>query len=95
MDEKFIEKNKEVLLEEIAINLNEMNETIIQIMTSDISKNPAIDNSFLRNYIIGISQNLGYAIACFNQYNAFITGDLGKAPKPIGFGALIEKKEEN
>jgi hypothetical protein len=92
--EELIIKNKQVLLEEISANLNNMAELINQVIGMQPPENPAIDSAFLRNAIIGISNSLGFAMAALNQYYIFESGEIPEGERPMGFIGLNEEIRE-
>jgi len=91
----FIEENKQALIDEMASHLNDMHSCITNLIQGEVSENSAVNNELLYKDIIGISQSLGYTIACFNQYYIFLTGEVKKESQPIGFGAMLDIKEKD
>jgi hypothetical protein len=91
MTDELIRRNKEVLFEEISINLNNISEFINQAIGMQPHENPSIDAAMLRNVLIGISNSLGFAIAAINQYYIFESGEIPEGERPMGFMGLNEE----
>lgn len=91
MDDNFIIKNKEALLEEMSSQLNLMNEILNDCVNNDVIGDQSINLEILNKCIINFSKSLGYIIACYNQYYALLTGNIGEETKPIGFNSLINE----
>ena len=93
IDEIFITKNKNALLEEIAENINTINSLVNAAAQTGPTENPAHELSVMKNIIIAIAQNCGSLTSCFNQYMIF---DIGKVPEErrIGFSALMKSDED-
>lgn len=88
-DATFIEKNKEALLEEMAGNINEIINSLANVVHNTPIENAEHDAAYLRNALILMSQNAGQLASNFNQYVVFTKGEMPKT-KPIGFRALME-----
>lgn len=90
MNKDFIEDNKTALIEEISTTISSLSE-IIKDVSQQEPQEPSIDNAYLRNYFMAVSQNIGYLVALYNQYYILLTGNIEKDVKrPIGFSALNE-----
>ena len=92
MDETFIAKNKNALLEEMAENITHINSLINSAIQTGPIENPVHELSIMKNILIAVAQNTGALTTCFNQYMIFETGKVPEE-KRIGFGALLESDE--
>lgn len=93
MDENFVAKNKNALIEEMAENINNINALINAATQAGPTEDPAHELSVIKNVVIAMAQNAGALTSCFNQYIIFETGNVTEE-KRIGFQALLKDKDE-
>lgn len=84
-----ITKFKGALLDEMGTSLSNINEFI----NSAIEETEGGKPENLLSAIIGISHQIGYITAAFNQFIVFERG-LVEGEKRIGFSALLHKEEK-
>jgi hypothetical protein len=89
----FIENNKNVLLDEIAKSINNLNQVIQQVISEPIPEKRSGET--VRTYFIAVAQNVGNLTALMNEYLALVKGINGQT-RPTGFASLIksDKKED-
>jgi hypothetical protein len=88
LDDDFITRNKQALMEEMVDALNNLNTLVSQAAQAGPTEQAEHELSMMKNYLIAIGQNLGSLSTLFNQYLVFETGELPKA-RPLGFQAMI------
>jgi len=84
--ENFIDKNKEMLIQEMASTINMINSDI-----NNIIEIPEESGKTTEKIIHGLALNVGYLTAIFNQYYVLLTGKISEQ-KQIGFRSLDEDK---
>jgi len=87
MADKFIEDNKEVLIQEMATTITNLNSIIAEAVDGPIS--PDMDGSAMRTYFIAMGVQIGSLTSLFNQYYVMTQGIVNKE-KPTGFASLIK-----
>ncbi len=92
-DEKFVENNKNALMEEMAEKINSINELLSAIIQAGPTENPVHELSIMKNVTIAIAQHVGALTSCFNQYTIFETGRVPKE-RLIGFKAMIDNDDD-
>jgi hypothetical protein len=93
IDEAFIEKNKKVLMEEMADNINAINSLISAATQAGPTEDPAHELSIVKNVIIAIAQNTGALTSCYNQFMIFETGSISEE-RLIGFQSLLKPEDD-
>ena len=82
--DELIEKNKEMLLQEMSTAINGLNTDINSII------NVNDESGMITEKIIhGVALNVGYLTALFNQYYVLLTGETNET-KPMGFRSFNE-----
>lgn len=94
MDETFVSKNKNALMEEMAENINNINALVNAATQAGPTENPAHELSIMKNVVIAMAQNAGALTSCFNQYMIFETGQVPEERK-IGFQALLKPEDDD
>lgn len=87
-NKKFIEDNKEVLIEEMAEKINNLSTIVSSILESPIDAE--VDGSLMRTYLIAASMQIGSLTALFNQYYVLLNGVIQREARPTGFASLIK-----
>ena len=85
MDEDFKILNKKALLEEFGTSLNNLNEFVNAAIEQSET-----DGKVPFSALIGMSHQIGFITAVYNQYMIFEIGLPGKEQETIGFKALAE-----
>lgn len=93
IDEAFVEKNKKALMEEMADNINAINNLISAATQAGPTEDPAHELSLMKNIIIAIAQNTGALSSCYNQYIIFETGSMSEE-RLIGFQSLLKPEDD-
>ncbi len=87
-DEKFIEENKEVIIEEMAESISKLNTIIDSVLQAPISEE--LDGALMRTYFMATAMQIGSLTTLFNQYYVLLKGAFPKKKRPTGFAALIK-----
>ena len=87
-DTKFIEENKEVLIDEMAQTISKMNSIISSVLQTPIT--PEVDGSVMRTYFMAQAMQIGSLTSLFNQYYVLLKGAIPKENRPVGFASLIK-----
>lgn len=87
-DKKFIEENKQVLIEEMAENINKMNEILSAVLSAPIDSE--LDGSLMRTYMMAMGMQIGSLATLFNQYYVLLKGVIQRDERPTGFASLIK-----
>jgi hypothetical protein len=91
-DTKFIEENKEALLEEMSGTISDLNTIIGSVLQTPIPS-PQIDGTLMRTYFAATAMQIGSLTALFNQYYVLLKGVVPKENRPAGFAGLIKSAE--
>jgi nanoRNase/pAp phosphatase (c-di-AMP/oligoRNAs hydrolase) len=84
--DEFINKNKNMLIQEMASTIN-----MINLDINNIIEIPEESVKATEKIIHGLALNVGYLTAIFNQYYVLLTGKISEQ-KQIGFKSLEEDK---
>lgn len=88
--------NKQALIDEMAVSINNLNEFINDALETKISPDGNIIFPF--SSLVGVSHQVGYLTAVFNQFVVFERGPVTKEEKKVGFRlmeSLSRKREED
>jgi len=91
-DSKFIEENKEALLEEMSDTISDLNTIVGSVLQTPIPA-PQSDGALMRTYFAATAMQIGSLTALFNQYYVMLKGVVPKENRPAGFAALIKAAE--
>ena len=92
MGDKFIEDNKEVLIQEIAAAITNLNSILAEAINEPIS--PDMDGSIMRTYFMAMGLQIGSITSLFNQYYVMVQGVVSEV-KPTGFASLIKEPKND
>ena len=88
MAEDFASLNKVAVVEEMGITLQSINNFIEELIASQ-------DEISRSNVMVGISHQIGYLSALYNQYKVLETGELpSKKQTRIGFATTLDENKE-
>lgn len=87
-NKQFIEDNKQVLIEEMAENINKMNEILGAVLSAPIDSE--LDGSLMRTYMMAMGMQVGSLATLFNQYYVLLKGVVQREERPTGFASLIK-----
>jgi len=91
-DSKFIDENKEALLEEMSETLSDLNTLVGSVLQTPIPPSQ-MDGALMRTYFAAITLQIGSMTALFNQYYVLLKGIVPKENRPAGFAGLIKSAE--
>lgn len=90
MEDDFVEKNKEALVEEMQVSIHQFNSLVQAIVSTGGAERLSISS-----LIPGITHQIGFLSAVFNQYVILLRGNIGKiTKKSIGFNNMLDEMEE-
>ena len=88
-NKKFIEDNKEVLIEEMADSISKMNEIMGAVLGAPIHED--LDGAMMRTYMMAMGMQVGSLATLFNQYYVLLKGVIKRDDRPTGFASLIKR----
>lgn len=91
-NKKFIEDNKDVLIQEMAEKIEAMNTIIGGVVEQPITE---VDGSVMRTYLIAIGMQVGALTTLFNEYYVLLKGIVPKGDRPTGFASLIKSVDNH
>lgn len=91
-DSKFIEENKDALLEEMSDTISDLNTIIGSVLQTPIPPGQ-LDGSLMRTYFAATAMQIGSLTSLFNQYYVLLKGIIPRENRPAGFAGLIKSAE--